>query len=153
MPTKTTARRPSGRRQPGRTPFKRLAAVPGRARKQLGSRPAALGARLWPKRSRARGKPGFLASIGKPLGELTSSRTHERSQRARKKRLAGLLAGGGTVAATAASAVFIHHRGRQQPPEQPAAEPAPPTMPPTTTHQQEEGDGQPGGDTTSTPPV
>jgi hypothetical protein len=149
MPTKTTARRPSGRRQPSRTPSKRLAAVPGRARKQLGSRAGALAARLRPKRSRARGKPGFIASVGKALGELTSGRTNERLRRARKKRLAALLTGGGAVAATAA---FIRHRGRQQRPEPPASEPAPQPTAPTTTDQQEEGDGQPAGDTTSTPP-
>jgi hypothetical protein len=150
MPTKDTARRASGRRQPSRTPSKRLAVVPGRASKQPGSRPAALAARLRPRRSRARGKPGFLATIGKTHGELTSGLKHERRRRARKKRLAALLAGGGAVAATVA---FIRRRGRQQRPEPPASEPAPPSTAPTTTGEQEEGDGQPIGDTTSTPPV
>jgi hypothetical protein len=150
MPTKHTSRRASGRRQPSRTPSKRLAAVPGRASKQPGSRPAALAARLRPKRSRARGKPGFLATIGKTLGELTSGLKHERRRRARKKRLAVVLTGGGALAATAA---FIRRRGRQQRPEPPVGEPASQTTAPNITHQQEEGDGQPAGDTTSTPPV
>jgi hypothetical protein len=150
MPTKDTARRALRRRQPGRTPSKRLAALPGRARKQPASRPAGMAARLRPKRSSPRGKPGFLATVGKALGDLTSGLTHERSRRARKKRLARLLAGGGAVAATAA---FIRRRGRRQRPEPPATEPAPQTAAPTTTHQQEEGDDRPAGDTTSTPTV
>jgi hypothetical protein len=150
MATKDTAQRASGGRQPSRTPSKRLAAVPGRASKQPGSRFTALAARLRPKRSRARGKPGFLATVGKTLGDLTSGLKHERRRRARRKRQAGLLAGGGAVAATAA---FLRRRRRQQRPEPPATEPAPQATAHTTTRQQEEGDSQPTGEPTSTPPV
>jgi hypothetical protein len=147
MPTKDRARQPSGRRPAGRTP-PRLAAVSRRGSKHPGLRPAALAARLRPKRSSARSKPGFLVTVGKAFGEITSGVTHERSRRARakKKRLAALLTGGGALAATAA---FIRRRGRQQRPEPAATEPAPQTTAPTP----QEGDGGPAGKTTNTPPV
>jgi hypothetical protein len=148
MPTKDRARQPSGRRLPGRAPPKRLAAVSRRRSKHPGLRAAALAARLRPKRSSARSKPGFLVAVGKAFGEITSGVTHERSRRARaKKRLAALLTGGGALAATAA---FIRRRGRQQRPEPAATEPAPQTTAPTP---EEEGDGGPAGKTTDTRPV
>ena len=68
MPTKDRARQPSGRRPPGRNPPKRLAAVSRRRSKHPGLRAAALAARLRPKHSSARSKPGFLAAVGKALG-------------------------------------------------------------------------------------
>jgi hypothetical protein len=147
MPTKDTSRRPSGRRQPSRTPSKRLAAVPSRESKQPGSRPAALAARLRRKRSRATPKPRLLATVGNALGDRASGVTQS-ARGAGKKSLAALLTGGGALAATAA---FIRRRGRQRQPQPPASEPEPQNTAPTT-HQQE-GDGQPAGDTTSTPPV
>lgn len=94
MPTKDRARQPSGRRLPGRNPPKRLAAVSRRRSKHPGLRAAALAARLRPKHSSARSKPGFLAAVGQALGRdhLQQGR-HERSRRARakKKRRAALL--------------------------------------------------------------
>jgi hypothetical protein len=145
MPTKETVRRPSSRRQAGRTPAKRLVALPGGASKQAASRPAAVAARLRPKRSRAKRKPGFPASLGRALGDLTTGLRRELSRGAGKKRLAALLTG--AAGALAATAAFIRQRGRRT--EPPATEPTPQTTAATTPWQ--ESDGQPASDTTSTP--
>jgi hypothetical protein len=147
MPTKEPAPRPSSRRQASRTPSKRLVARSGGASKQPTSRPAAVVARVRPKRSRAKRKPGFRASVGRAFGDLTSGLQREFSRGAGKKSLAALLTGAaGTLAATAA---FVRRRGRRT--EPPASEPAPPTTAATT--RQPESDGQPAGDTTSTAPT
>jgi hypothetical protein len=127
MPTKEAARRPSSRRQASRTPPKRLAALPGGASKR---------------RSRAKRKPGFPASVSRAFGDLTSGLRRELSRGAGKKRLAALLTG--AAGALAATAAFVRRRGRRT--EPPATEPAPPTA----TTRQPESDGQPAGDTTST---
>jgi hypothetical protein len=154
MATKDTRRRRSRRARPNRTranaqPPKRLRGLPGRASKQRGSRTAALTARLRPGRSTARGKPGFVATVGKAVGELASApRAPQRSKDPRKRRLAGLLTAGGAVAAATA---LKRRRRRQQGHEPQASEPAPGTTTATTAAQPREGDGSPaGGDMTST---
>jgi hypothetical protein len=151
MATKDTGRRRSGWAQPSRTragaqPPKRLRALPGRASKQRGSRTAALNARLRPGRSTARGKAGFVATVGKAVGGLASTAP---AQDPRKRRLAGLVTAGGAVAATAA---LKRRRRRRQGHEPPASEPAPrTTTAAATAAQRRERDGSPaGGDVTST---
>ena len=144
MPTKETARRPSTRPQASRTPSKRLVTRPGGASKQPASRSAAVAARLRPKRSRAKRKPGFPASVGRAFGDLTSGLERELSRGAGKKRLAALLTG--AAGALAAAAAFIRRRGRRT--EPPATAPTPQTTPARTP--KPESDGQPAGDATST---
>ena len=144
MPTKETARRPSTRRQASRTPAKRRVALTGGASKQAASRPAAVAARLRPKRSRAKRQPGFPGNLGRAFGELTSGLRRELSRGAGKRRLAALLTG--AAGALAGTAAFIRRRGRQA--EPPVTEPTPQTTAATTA--QPESDGQPAGDTTST---
>lgn len=160
MVTNDTGRRRSRRARPSRTRPnaqrpKRLRALPGRASKQRHSRTAALNARLRPGRSTARGKAGFVATVGKAVGGLASTaRVPRRSQDPRKRRLAGLLTAGGAVAggAVAGSAALKRRRRRRQGHEPPASEPAPGnTAAAATAAQQREGDGSPaGGDMTST---
>lgn len=145
MPTKETAPLRSSRRRASRTPSKRLVALPGGASKQPASRPAAVAARLRPKRSRARGKPGFPASLGKAFGDLTSRLSRELSRGAGKKRLAAVLTG--AAGALAASVAFVRRRGRRA--EPPATEPTPQTT--AATIPQQEGDEESASDTTSAP--
>jgi hypothetical protein len=145
MPTKETTPLRSSRRRASRTPSKRLVALPGGASKQPASRPAAVAARLRPKRSRTRGKPGFPASLGKAIGDLTSRLSRELSRGAGKKRLAAVLTG--AAGALAASVAFVRRRGRRA--EPPATEPTPQTT--AATIPQQEGDGEPASDTTSAP--
>ena len=145
MPTKETTPLRSSRRRASRTPSKRLVALPGGASKQPASRPAAVAARLRPKRSRARGKPGFPASLGKAFGDLTSRLSRELSRGAGKKRLAAVLTG--AAGALAASVAFVRRRGRRA--EPPATEPTPQTT--AATIPQQEGDEEPASDTTSAP--
>jgi hypothetical protein len=130
MPAKQTARRPSSRRQASRTPAKRLVALAGGASKR---------------RSRAKRKPGFRASVGRGFGDLSSGLRRELSRGAGKKRLAALLTT--AAGALAASAAFIRRRGRR--PEPPAVKPTPETTAATTP--QPGGGGQPAGDTASPP--
>ena len=139
MPTKETARRQASRR-----PSKRLVAVPGGARKQPVSRPAAVAARVRPKRSRAKRKPGFPASLGQALGDLVAGAKRELSRGVGKKRLTALVTG--AAGALAATAAFVRRRGRGT--EPPATEPRPQTTAAGTP--QPESDGQPAGETTST---
>jgi hypothetical protein len=155
MATKDSGRRRSGRARPSRTrasaqPPKRLPALPGRASKQRGSRTAALNTRLRPGRSTARGKAGFVATIGKAVSELASTaRASRRSEDPRKRRLAGLVTAGSAVAAAAA---LKRRRRRRQGHETPASEAAPGnTTAAAAAAQRREGDGSPaGGDITST---
>ena len=144
MPTNETAPRPSTRWQANRTPSKRLVALPRGASKQPTSRPAAVAARVRPKRSRAKRKPEFPASLGTAFGDLTSGLKRELSRGAGKKRLAALLTG--AAGALAATAAFLRGRGRGT--EPPATEATLQTTAATTP--QPESDGQPAGDTTST---
>jgi hypothetical protein len=147
MATKETARRPSSRRRASRAPSKWLVARSGSASKQPTSRAAAVAARVRPKRSRARRKLGFRASVGRAFGDLTSGLQREFSRGAGKKRLAALLTG--AAGALAATAAFVRRRGRRT--EPPAFEPASPTIAATT--RQPESDGQPAGDGTSAAPT
>jgi hypothetical protein len=122
MPSKQATPRSSVRRQSTRTPSNRRHAVLGRAHKQPSG--PALAARLRPKRSSAKGKSGFLPTVGRKVGDVTSDLKRTVSPSAGKKRLAAALAGvAGTLAATAA---FIRWRGRQQHREPPASEPEAP---------------------------
>jgi len=149
MPTKEAARRPSSRRQASRAPTERRVVLPGGADKQPTSRSAAVAARVRPKRSRAKRKPGFPASVGRAFGDLTSGVRRELSRGAGKKRLAALLTG--AAGALAATAAFVRRRGRRT--EPPATEPTPQTTAATTP--QAESGGQPASETTSaatTPP-
>lgn len=160
--TNDTGRRRSRRARPSRPRAnaqrpKRPRALPGRASKQRHSRTAALTARLRPGRSTARGKAGFVATVGKAVGGLASTaRVPRRSQDPRKRRLAGLLTAGGAVAAgtvaVAGSAALQRRRRRRQGHEPPASEPAPGnTAAAATAAQQRAGDDSPGGgDMTST---
>jgi hypothetical protein len=122
MPTKELAR-PSSRQQASRTRSKRRVALPGGARKQPASRPAAVAARVRPKRSRAKRKPGFRTSLGQAFGDLTSGLNRELSRGVGKKRLAGLVTG--AAGALAATAAFVRRRGRGTEPT--ATEPTPQT--------------------------
>ena len=160
MVTNDTGRRRSRRARPSRTRAntqrpKRPRALPGRASKQRHSRTSALTARLRPGRSTARGKAGFVATVGKAVGGLASTaRVPRRSHGHSKRRLAGLLTAGGAVAggAVAGSAALKRRRRRRQGHELPASEPAPGnTAAAATAAQQRAGDGSPGGgDMTST---